>query len=201
VSAPRPGPAAGGPSPRAGAGELLDRAPLPEYLAAWGRALQRTLFDAGAQGDLAGLVFRLGEERYLLPTTCVREVHRPQRVHRVPGRVGEVFRGLVCLRGELLLCADLHALLGAERGRARPADGAPTTARSVVIEQGGARWAFETDEVLDVRRYVGAKVAPPQVTVARAAVHYTDGLVDLGDGRAARLDADRLFAGLARSLT
>ena len=201
MSAAGPSPVRPPGAPHAAAGDLLDRAPAPEYLAAWGRALQRTLFDSTALGDLAGLVFRLGEERYLLPTTCVREVHRPERVHRVPGRTGEVFRGIVCLRGELLLCADLHALLGAERGAVPAAAGVPTAVRSVVIEQGGARWAFEVDEVLDVRRYAAGKVAPPQVTVARAAVRFTDGLVDLGDGRAARLDPERLFAGLARSLT
>jgi chemotaxis-related protein WspD len=186
--------------PRAAAGDLLDRAPAPEYLAAWARALQRTLFDASAHGDLAGLVFRLGEERYLLPTTCVREIHRTQRVHRVPGRTGGVFRGIVCLRGELLLCADLHALLGTERAGAPAAGVAPAAVRSVVIEQGTVRWAFEADEVLDVRRYASGKVALPQVTVAKAAVHFTDGLVDLGGSRAARLDPERLFAGLARSL-
>jgi chemotaxis-related protein WspD len=189
---------------------------MPEYVAAWGRSLQKTLFDE-ARGDQAGLVFRLGEERYLLPAPCLREVHRAVRVHRVPGRTRDLFRGLACLRGELVLCADLHALLGATRTSGpNPESGAggsggedapaverrepAAKARMVVIEQSGARWAFEADEVLDVRRYAGGRVAAPQVTVAKAAVHFTDGLVDLGDVRAARLDTTRLFAGLARSL-
>jgi chemotaxis-related protein WspD len=193
---------------RDAAGELLARAPVPEYLAAWGRSLQKTLFDE-ARGDQAGLVFRLGDERYLLPAACLREVHRACRVHRVPGRTHDLFRGLACLRGELVLCADLHALLGVTRTAGQPggAGGGPdpkreslATARMVVIEQSGARWAFEADEVLDVRRYGERRVAAPQVTVAKAAVHFTDGLVDLGDVRAARLDTGRLFAGLARSL-
>lgn len=199
---PRSGPAAAGKPalpPADAAGTLLDRPAMPGYLEAWGRALQRTLFDASSVGDLAGLVVRLGDERYLVPTTCVREVHRPERVHGVPGRTNATFRGLVCLRGELQLCVDLHALLGAERPPPRAAEG-PSTARMVVLEQAGARWAFEADEVLGVRRYVGSRVAPAQVTVQKAAVHFTDGLVDLGDVRAARLDPDRLFAGLARSV-
>jgi chemotaxis signal transduction protein len=196
---------------RDAASELLARAPIPEYLAAWGRSLQKTLFDEG-RGDQAGLVFRLGEERYLLPAACLREVHRACRVHRVPGRTHDLFRGLACLRGELVLCANLHGLLGVTPGTgtqggaggaAAPEDvkhDPPAKARMVVIEQSGARWAFEADEVLDVRRYAERKVAAPQVTVAKAAVHFTDGLVDLGDVRAARLDTGRLFAGLARSL-
>src|SRR5262245_54692336 len=101
---------------------------MPGYLEAWGRVLQRTLFDPASLADAAGLVARLGDERYLLPAPCVREVHRSEKVHGVPGRTNATFRGIVCLRGELCLCVDLHALLGATR-----TGPAPATARMVVL--------------------------------------------------------------------
>ena len=185
---------------RAAADRLLARAPEPQYLEAWARALTRALFDGGARQERAAVVFRLGEDLYALDVGHVREVHRPRRVHRVPGRTNEVFRGLVSLRGELVLCADLHVLLGADRPP-RP----PATARVVRVEKEGQGWAFDVDELLDVRRYDAATLAQPQVTVSKAAVHFTDALLPLGgkgDGRhAARLDAERFFAGLTRSLT
>jgi chemotaxis-related protein WspD len=118
----------------------------------------------------------------------------------VPGRTNEVFRGLVSLRGELVLCADLYVLLGADRPP-RPL----ATARVVRVEKDGQGWAFDVDELLDVRRYAESALSQPQVTVSKAAVHFTDGLLPLtrdGAGRhAARLDAERFFAGLARSLS
>jgi len=185
---------------REAADRLLARAPAPEYLEAWARSLTRTLFDAGAKDERAAVLFRLGEDLYAVDATFVREVHRPRRVHRVPGRTNEIFRGLVSLRGELVLCADLHVLLGADRP-ARP----PSTARVVRVEKDGQGWAFEVDELLDVRRYDAATLAQPQVTVSKAAVHFTDALLKLTGGgverHAARLDAERFFAGLARSLT
>lgn|GEM_PF-1282149 len=185
---------------RAAADRLLARAPAPAYLEAWARSLTRALFEGAAKEERAAVVFRLGEDLYALDVGHVREVHRPRRVHRVPGRTNEVFRGLVSLRGELVLCADLHVLLGADRPP-RP----PATTRVVRAEKDGQGWAFDVDELLDVRRYDAAAVAQPQVTVSKAAVHFTDALLPLGGegvGRhAARLDAARFFAGLARSLT
>lgn len=177
---------------------LLARPAEPEYLAAWVRTLGRALFDRAERGDLPALLIRLGAERYLLATECAREVHPPRRVHRLPGRTNDVLRGLVCLRGELLLCADLHALLGVNRAN-RPAGGEPR-ARMVVLERGPARWAVEVDEVLDVRRYERSDLVPPPVTVARAAAHLTDASLPTREGRAAHVDVERLFAALARSL-
>jgi chemotaxis-related protein WspD len=175
---------------------FLDRPAPAGYLDAWARSLTRALFEERAADERVAIVFRLGEDLLALDVGCVREVHRPRRVHRVPGRSNEVFRGLTCLRGELVLAADLHAMLGAPRPAAPP-----QSARTVRIEDGGAAWAFDVDELLDVKRYDAAQVSRPQVTVAKSPAHFTDGLVPLGEGRhAARLDAQRLFAGLARSL-
>ncbi len=174
---------------------LLDRAAPADYLEASARALAAPLADDGG-ARASALAFRLGDERFLLSAGCVREVHVPPAVHRVPGRTNEVFRGLVCLRGELHLCADLYALLGCARDAAAPT----ARRRTVVVERDGDRWAFEADEVYDVHRFDASSVAPSQVTVAKASVHFTDGVVPFAGGVAARLDPARLFDGLARSL-
>ena len=71
----------------------------------------------------------------------------------------------------------------------------------VVVGRPGEAWAFQADEVTDVRRFDPALVARAQVTVAKAAVRFTEGVVDFSDGPAALLDPERLFAGLARSLS
>ncbi len=185
------------PQAQSAAERLLEREAPSGYLAAWARSLVDAP-DAARTADVSAAVFRLGEERFALDASVVREVHVPRSVHRVPGRTNEIFRGLVALRGELHLCADLHALLGCARP---PADSTRIPARMMVIGRTGEAWAFEADEVKDVRRYDPARVAPAQVTVAKAAVRFTDGVVDLGDGPIAILDAARLFAGLARSLS
>lgn len=176
---------------------LLGREAPPDYLAAWGKRLARSFVHSSAVAYDSVAVVRIGDERFALSTAYVREVHRPRRVIVVPGRTNDTLRGLVCLRGEILLCASFHALVGASTP---PADDHPR-ARMVVIERDGARWAFSVDEVVDVRTVDRADAKPPQVTVAKAVIHLTDALFDLKDGAAARIDPDRLFSALARCLT
>lgn len=182
---------------KSAAERLLEREAPDGYLAAWARSLSNPPA-AERTRDVSAAVFRLGAERFALDASVVREIHVPRGVHRVPGRTSEVFRGIVALRGEIHLCADLHALLGC----ARPPDAAARSkARMMVVARPGEAWAFEADEVSDVRRFDPATVAPAQVTVAKAAVRFTSGVVDLGDGPVALVDPERLFAGLARSLS
>jgi len=176
---------------------LLEREAPAGYLASWARSLANAPV-ATRTADVAAAVFRLGDERFALAAAVVSEAHVPRVVHRLPGRTNEVFRGVVALRGEVHLCADLHALLGCARV---PAGASRTPARMVVIARPGETWAFEADEVSDVRRFDPATVAPAQVTVAKAAVRFTDGMVDFGDGPVALLNPERLFAGLSRSLS
>jgi chemotaxis-related protein WspD len=178
------------------ADRLLEREAPRDYLEAWARVLSAPP-STDASALRAGLLFRLGDERFVLDSSVVREVHVAKRVHRVPGRTNDLFRGLVSLRGEIHLCGDLHALLGCPRSEAS----ASSTARMLVVERKAERWALEADQVLDVRRFADADVAPPQVTVEKAAVRFTDGVVRLEDGPAARLDPERLFTSLARVLS
>jgi chemotaxis-related protein WspD len=179
------------------AARLLARDFPPGYREAWTEELRRRTGADGVGRPVALGIFRLGAERFAISTRVVREVHLPRPPHRVPGRSAEVFRGIVSLRGELHLCADLRALLGVAPAGAE----ASGRARMLVIEREGLTWAFEADEVVDFRRFDEGAILPPQVTVSKAAVHFTDGIVDLGSGAsAARLDPERLFAGLDRTL-
>lgn len=184
------------PASESAAERLLEREAPAGYLAAWARSLARAPA-AARQDDAAAAIFRLGEERFALDAAVVREVHVPRAVHRIPGRTNEIVRGIVALRGEIHLCADLYALLGCARA---PAGSSRAPTRMMVIGRPGEAWAFETDEVADVRHFDPALVAPAQVTVAKAAVRFTIGLVTLDGVSAALLDPERLFAGLARSL-
>ncbi|MDJ0975217.1 MAG: chemotaxis protein CheW [Planctomycetota bacterium] len=185
------------PSSRDAADRLLDREGPAHYLDAWRRSLRRPVYDADAGQWRAFGLFRIGEERFALETGIVREVHLPRAVRALPGRTNEVFRGLVSLRGQIHLAADLRALLGVSA--TEEAEDAKRT-RMLVIRRGDATWAFAVDEVLDFRRVEVREVKPAQVTVSKSAVHFSHGMLDLEEGSTALLDAERVFDGLARSL-
>lgn len=185
------------PEERSAADRLLDRAPPDAYVEAWRRALQRPLLDDEGDSQVAVGVLRIGGEHLAIDTSLVKEVRPPLPVHVIPGRSRDVFLGLVSVRGQIHLAVSLAALLGIQRDEP---DAEESKARLVVVEREGADWAFEVDEVLDFTRVDVRNKRPAQVTVAKSAIHFTDGLLDVRGVTAAYLDGERLWAGFSRSL-
>ena len=182
--------------PADAASRLLRRAPPEAYLEAWQRALKLRLDEDERANRFSVGLFRLAHELFAVPTETVIEVHPLAPIRSVPGRSGDVFRGLVSLRGEIHLCASLHALFQLEA----QANVDPDSQRLLVVQQGGLTWALIVDEVLDFERFDASDMQEAQVTVTKSAVHFTNGVVQTPDGPAARIDAQRLFEGLTRSL-
>jgi len=104
----------------------------------------------------------------------------------------------VSLRGEIHLCACLRALFRLDESPVGPDAGEEQ--RFLVVERDGKRWALIVNEVLDFERFDERDVRGAQVTVSKAAVHFTDGVLQTPRGPAARISVQRLFEGLARSL-
>jgi purine-binding chemotaxis protein CheW len=128
------------------------------------------------------LVFRLGEERYALPTDRVLEVARPGEPTPVPG-APEVLAGVVNLRGEVLPVFDLGQLL--RREKVSPGG----RARLLVLGEDRPELAALVDEVeavtlLDEKEvHPGDRPAPPVRGVTPAAVAVLDGAALLRDER------------------
>lgn len=179
------------------ASRLLDREPPEAYLEAWKRSLRRSLDLEDHSDRFSAGVFRVGDELFALPTEQVVEVQPVARVRSVPGRTNDVFRGIVSLRGEIHLCANLRALFGLEESEEERDD---AERRLLVVGRVGRRWALIVEAVLDFERFALEDVRGAQVTVSKSAVHFTDGVVKTPHGPAARIDVQRLFEGLARSL-
>ena len=93
--------------------------------------------DRESGGDKTVVIFRIGTEWLALPTGIFQEVVDQCVVRTLPHRRGGILRGLVNVRGELLLCVALGAVLGLEKdtqrndkataqGRLLTATGTPT---------------------------------------------------------------------------
>ncbi|MDA1194775.1 MAG: chemotaxis protein CheW [Planctomycetota bacterium] len=182
------------------AAHLLSREPAPAYLDAWSRALRRELEKDDGSGRFGAGVIKVGEELFAVPTENVVEVHPLVPIRTLPGRATDVFRGLVSLRGEIHLCVSLHALFGLDA--VEGAEGQASDARRLlVVRSGGERWALLVDAVLDFERFDPEAVRTSQVTVAKSAVHFTNGVIQTPAGPAALIEPRRLFEGLSRSLS
>ena len=195
---------------------FFDRPAPPGYLADWTHQL--AFEEQVGEGEILRLlVFRLGGEWLAIDVRALAEVTSPRPIHRVPHRTDDRLVGLVNIRGQLHLCASLHAILGVgpsddpeEEARSdAPADrlGAGVAVavarrvhpRLIVLQDGPARWAFAADDVLYVRRVPSGRLGGIPATVARAADSFSRAIFELEGRQIGLLDPGRILAAL-RSL-
>jgi chemotaxis-related protein WspD len=180
---------------------LLDRPAPVEYVREWTDHLAAPPADV-SRGTAAVVVFRLGSEWLSIPANLVEQIAETARVHALPHRPSPV-RGLVSVRGDLVICVSLHALLGVERAAVSDAPAASQGCRRlVVLNAGGGRIAFEADEIFGLHRYDPAALTTPPSTLSKAAGdRFTSGLFPWRDRSVGALDGDRVLASLSRSFS
>jgi chemotaxis-related protein WspD len=179
---------------------LLDRPAPADYVREWTARLAAE-DQAAEAGTETALIFRVGTEWLCLPVPVFEEIAEPLPVHRVPHRRDGVLLGLVNVRGELLPCVSLGALLQLDQPEAAVASSAGQwRGRLLVANRQRSRLAFPVDEVHGVYRYQPRELQPVPTTLEWAAGVYTRHML-LWHGRAvASLDDELLFHALNGSL-
>jgi chemotaxis-related protein WspD len=178
--------------------ELLNRA-LPEgYREEWTERLE-----GGKEAEQVEtgsvIIFRLRQEWLALKTVFFQQAADTVLPHSIPLRTGEVFKGIVNVNGELLLCVDLAALVGITGGDAAEA-GRKVYPRLVVISRNSERFAFPADEVFGVHRFPLSLIQEVPATISHSLQALTAGILPWGEKRVGILDEDKLFDALNRSL-
>jgi chemotaxis-related protein WspD len=169
---------------------LFEREPPPGYFTEWTALLAREKPEEPS-GEIAAVLFRVGEEWLALEVAHVTQVAERRAVRRIPHRSDDLLLGLVNVDGELLLCASLAALLGS------PAPGPSGGGeRLLAVSLPGERWAFPVDAVDGVGRIeppgpLPASTREPLQRLAR-------GLSRAGERTVTLLDPSLLQAALKR---
>jgi chemotaxis-related protein WspD len=152
-------------------------------------------------GTKSAVIFRIGPEWLALSTTIFQEVTELGKVHKLPHHAGGVLRGLVNVRGELLLCVTLEVLLGMEKSPAgRSPEDQSATERLMVCNREGNRLAFFVSEVHGVYHFHARDLKDIPATLAKAAATYTTGVLHWNDKTVGCLDDELLFYGLNKGL-
>jgi len=159
---------------------------------------EKRIVEAGTKSIV---IFRVGLEWLALSTNVLQEVTELDRVHKIPHRVDGILRGLVNVRGELLLCASLGVMLGLQRSkeRNRPGD-QPTIERLLVCNREGNRLAFFVSEVHGVHHYHPRDLKEAPATLAKAAATYTAGVLHWKNQTVGCLDDELLFYAFSKGL-
>jgi chemotaxis-related protein WspD len=183
----------------AGTLHFLNREPPEHYRREWTERIAASK-TADGEATRSALVFRIGAEWLALPAQIFQQVANQCPLHTVPHRQNPVLLGLVNIRGELLLCASLGALLGISEIDAPLKVRRPQVIpRLLVARRQGNRVAFPVDEIHNIMRYAPASLRPAPSTLTRSNIPYTVGLLPWQEKTVGCLDDERLFHQLDES--
>jgi len=182
---------------------LLDRPLPPEYRAEWARhfAGEKPIETGVEEERGAAVIFRIGEEWLALSTAVFKEVAEPRRVHTLPHRRNGIVRGIVNVRGELLVCISFATLLGIDKNAATErGDRSLHFERMVVIGRANGRIAFSVHEVHGIHRYESGALTPVPGTVGQAGSSFTSAMLAWEGRRVGLLDDARLLDAIDRNI-
>lgn len=182
---------------QASVSRLLDRDVSEDYLREW-TVLVATKKNVAEVGTKSVVIFRIGKELLALPTGMFQEVSEHCTLRTLPHHRGGILSGLVNVRGELLLCVSLEALLGLEKAAAvRTGD---SLGRLLICNPPGGRLAFPVSQVHGVHRYHPGDLRDAPATLAKAAGVYIVGVLPWKDKTVGCLDGQLLFYALDKGL-
>jgi chemotaxis-related protein WspD len=189
------------PTHAAAAAALLDRKGPSDYLAECSRHVAQAIPVRQADADSA-VVFRIGAEWLALPTPVLREVVALRAIHALPNRRDGVVQGVANVRGELLVCVSIAAVLGLAHatGAGLGRQGAALR-RLVVLGLDGRGLGFVVDDIHGIHRFDPCTLTPVPATVAQAAASYSRAVLPWRDHAIGLLDEQLLFHTLRRSLS
>lgn len=179
---------------------LLEREPPEGYRAEWTRhvAEHKTVNTAELRSCM---VFRIGTSFLAVPTNVVEVVAEDSAFHTIPQRRSGIALTLTNVRGELLLCVSLDALLGIGiSAEVNPSNGRKVHRRLIACRKQHERFAFPVDEIVGVEHYRADQINDLPATLAGSTSNYTRGLLTIRNRTIAFLDEDLLFAALGKNL-
>jgi chemotaxis-related protein WspD len=145
------------------------------------------------------IIFRIRNEWLAFKTFFLQETVSVRTVHYVPFRSNNVFRGIVNVNGELLLCVSALDLFEVSPEREEVVSEKIVYERMLVIDKGGERYVFPVDEVLGIHRMPLSHLHEPPVTLSKAPTNLVKGIFELKEKRIGFLDEEKFCQSLRRS--
>ncbi|MBN1664467.1 MAG: chemotaxis protein CheW [Deltaproteobacteria bacterium] len=156
--------------------------------------------EAATPGTLSVMAFRLKDERFALKTIFFQEAAEIAPVHTIPSKTNRIFKGVVNINGELLLCISVADLLELT-GKAENMEGRTVYERMIVVCREGNRFVFPVDEIFGVHRISPEDMRDVPATLSRSTRVLTQGIFALDGRNVGLLDEDQFFPAMTRSLT
>lgn len=180
---------------------LLDREVTAEFLGE-STAVVAVKKEPAERGTTSVVIFRIGTEWLALPTEIVQEVSDGCTVRTLPDRRGGILDGIINVRGELLLCVSLSAMLGLDPIAGGRVSGRRSSFdRLLICKHAEGCLAFQVSEVHGLHRYHPKDLRDAPATLTRAAGGtYTLGVLPWRERIVGCLDDALMFYALNKAL-
>ena len=185
------------------AGRTLLEREIPEgYIDEWTEIISKPK-EVESQDTVSLVVFRLSSEWFALKSNFFQEAVEVKPIHYVPFRTNRIFKGLVNVNGELLLCISGTELLGVNENGKKidESQKIETFNRMVVVINNGNRFVFQVDEMLGIIRLPSDMIEKSPATVSNTVRAFSGGVFWLKKKNVDLLDEERFFKGIQRSFT
>ncbi|MEM2727092.1 MAG: chemotaxis protein CheW [Archaeoglobaceae archaeon] len=133
------------------------------------------------------IVFRLGEERYGVDISQVREIIRPSQITKIPN-APEFVEGVINLRGQITTIVNLRKRFGMPP---KPID---NDTRIIVVEYNNAVIGMMVDTVNEVKYLPQRDIeALPSIITSREEAKFLKGVGKLSDGLLILIDLNKVL--------
>ena len=142
-----------------------------------------------ARSTLQVVIFNLGNERYGVETSQVKEIIRAEEITAIPN-APEFIEGVINLRGQITTIVNLRKRFGMEP---KPID---NDTRIIVFEHTGSTVGMMVDTVTEVKYLSKENIEElPNLITARSESKFLRGIGKLPDGLLILVDLDKVLHG------
>ncbi len=134
------------------------------------------------------IVFNLGDEKYGVEISQVREIIRPSKITRIPN-APDFVEGVINLRGQVTTIINLRKRFGL------PPKDIDNDTRIIVVEYNGAVIGMMVDTVSEVKYLSAEDIEPlPNIITSRSEAKFLKGIGKLPDGLLILIDLNKVLS-------
>lgn len=179
--------------------KLLDRAAPDGYAQEWTEVLaqEKTVQEKNLESVV---IFRLGAEWLSLPVSMVGEITLMRDIFDLPHNHNPKLRGIVNIRGELIICMSLGYLIGVERSDEEWLKTDRSIQRLIMMREGGGYIVFPVSEVHGIARHHPDDLNKAPDTIKKTNLSFIKGIIKWQDNNVGCIDEALLTSEITNNL-
>ncbi len=152
------------------------------------------------KNTMSAVVFRLGAEWLSLPVKMINEITLLRNIYDIPHNLNKKIRGMVNIRGELIICMSLGYLLGVDKPEDDLIDEERPINRLIMIKERSGYIVFPVSEIDGIINYDPEKLSPTPDTVKNSKLNFINGVTTLDNKTIGCIDHNTLLDNIASTL-